>query len=72
MTPRAASDTTERGRTWIEQLQSAQGAVTDAERRRDELVRQAQADGLSVRAIAQALGVDKGTVSRRHPKAQRA
>jgi hypothetical protein len=68
MTPRGTSEDAKERRKWIARLQAARLAVDDAERERDELVRQAQAAGLSVRAIASALGVDKGTVSRRYPR----
>jgi hypothetical protein len=44
----------------------AQLAVERAEERRDDLVRQALAADVGVRAVAEALGVDKATVSRRY------
>jgi hypothetical protein len=51
---------------WYEAVARAQRDVEDAERRRDELVRQALEHGLGVRSAARALGIDKATVSRRY------
>lgn len=53
-------------RRLLERIRAAQGAVAAAERSRDVLVRQALAAGYGVRAVADVLGVDKGTVSRRY------
>ncbi len=49
----------------------AQRAVEEAERARDEIASQALAHGLGVRGAALALGIDKGTVSRRYNGAHR-
>lgn len=67
MSPRPSPEATTEGRHWIGKLERARQSVAEAELERDELVRQARASGLSVRAIARALGIDKGTVSRRYP-----
>jgi ketol-acid reductoisomerase len=71
MAPRNAFESTSEGQAWARQLREAQAAVVEAERRRDDLVRRAQDDGLSVRAIASAIGVDKSTVSHRYPRTAR-
>lgn len=47
-------------------LPAAQRAVEDAERRRDELVREELEGGVGVRGVAKAFGVDKATVGRRY------
>ena len=54
------------GKRWSAKLRQARQAVEQAESRRDELVRAALADGVGVRGVAIALGIDKGTVSRRY------
>lgn len=54
------------GRRWSAKLARAQRVVEEAERARDEIARQALAHGLGVRGAALALGIDKGTVSRRY------
>jgi heterodisulfide reductase subunit A-like polyferredoxin len=48
------------------QLRRAQRAVAEAERRRDDLAKEALVGGLGVRGIADALEIDKATVSRRY------
>jgi hypothetical protein len=53
-------------RRWHRKLEQAQLAVSHAESKRDELVHQALAEGVGVRGVAQAIGIDKGTVSRRY------
>lgn len=60
--------TTEEGQAWLERLERAQAVVEKATRERDELVHQALADGVGVRGVALALGIDKGTVSRHYGK----
>lgn len=57
---------TPQGRRWYAKLVQAQRAVERAESQRDELARQALREGVGVRGVAQSLGVDKGTVSRRY------
>jgi hypothetical protein len=57
---------TPEGQRWLTQLSTAQREVEDAERERDELALEALAAGLGVRGVAIALGIDKGTVSRRY------
>lgn len=57
---------TPQGRRWYAKLVQAQRAVDRAESQRDELVRQALREGVGVRGVAQSLGIDKGTVSRRY------
>lgn len=54
------------GRRWFGALHRAQLAFEDAQRRRDDLAREALAHGLGVRGAAKALKIDKGTVSRRY------
>ena len=63
--PRHAGDSTLEGQEWFTEVRAAQRAVENAERSRDETVREALAHGLGVRAAARALGWDKNTVSRR-------
>ena len=63
-------DTTE-GKRWLARLERAQRAVNEAENRRDQLARDALAHDVGVRGVAEALGVDKATVSRRYGKASR-
>jgi len=62
---------TKEGRRLLARLERAQRAVDDAERRRDQLAREALAQDVGVRAVAAALGIDKATVSRRYGKASR-
>jgi hypothetical protein len=57
---------TTEGKRWYAKLVQARLAVENAEHARDEMARQALAHGLGVRGAALALGVDKGTVSRRY------
>jgi transposase-like protein len=59
------SDTPE-GKRWLARLGRAQRAVDHAEQRRDEVVREALAHNVGVRAVADVLGIDKATVSRRY------
>jgi hypothetical protein len=59
------------GRRWVAKLERAQGAVNKAERRRDQLACEALAHGIGVRGVAEALGIDKATVSRRYGKTSR-
>ena len=63
---RTSGHVTDRGQLWVAQLEAAQQRVEEAERLRDDLVKDALADGLGVRGVARALGIDKGTVSRRY------
>jgi DNA invertase Pin-like site-specific DNA recombinase len=63
---RTAAERTATRRRWHRKLEQAQLAVSSAEGKRDELVRQALADGVGVRGVALAIGIDKGTVSRRY------
>ena len=63
-------DTTE-GRRLLAKLRCSQDSVKKAERHRDQLVREALDYGVGVRAVAEAVGVDKATVSRRYGKASR-
>jgi DNA invertase Pin-like site-specific DNA recombinase len=58
------------GQRWHDRVTQAQRAVDAAEARRDEIVRQALEDGLGVRGVALALGIDKATVSRRYRKSE--
>lgn len=57
---------THEGRRWYARLVRARCAVERAELARDELARQALDAGVGVRGVALALGVDKGTVSKRY------
>ena len=57
---------TREGQHWYAELHRAQLAVDEAANRRDDLARQALAHGLGVRGVARALGIDKGTASRRY------
>lgn len=66
----SGSDTRE-GRRWLARLARAQRAVEEAERRRDQLAREALAHDLGVRGVAAALGIDKATVSRRYGQGAR-
>lgn len=52
---------------WVMRIREADRAAREAAEARDELVRQALADGLGVRGAALALGVDKTTITRRYP-----
>lgn len=63
-------DTTE-GRRWLAKLERAHRAVGAAEARRDEIVREALDHDVGVRAVAEVLGIDKATVSRRYGRASR-
>jgi len=63
---RPAGYVTAEGRHWFVRLARAQRTVEKAERARDEIAREALAHGLGVRGAALALGIDKGTVSRRY------
>jgi hypothetical protein len=63
---RTAGHATEEGKRWLARLARAQHNVESAERRRDELAREALAHGLGVRGVASALKIDKATVSRRY------
>ncbi len=64
--PRTAGHETREGQRWIGKLSRAQHKVDAAEQERDEVVRDALADGLGVRGVAMGLGIDKATVSRRY------
>lgn len=64
--PRHAGDSTPEGQEWFSEVRAAQRAVENAERSRDETVRQALDHGLGVRGAASALGWDKTTVQRRY------
>jgi hypothetical protein len=57
---------TAEGKRWYAKLARAQQAVEDAERRRDEMAREALAHGVGVRGAAKALGINMATVSRRY------
>jgi hypothetical protein len=57
---------TTEGMRWYAKLERAQRVVDQAVARRDDMAREALASGLGVRGVALALGVDKGTVSRRY------
>lgn len=59
---------TKEGSRLLAQLERAQRTVDEAERRRDQLVREALARDVGVRAVAAALAIDKATVSRRYGK----
>lgn len=63
---------TSHGQRWFAELARAQRRVDDAERRRDDIARQALAHGLGVRGVAKAIGIDKGTASRRYRAEQAA
>jgi hypothetical protein len=64
---RRAIHETPEGRRWYAKLARSQRAVEQAEHRRDELARQALAEGaIGVRGVGEALGIDKGTASRRY------
>jgi hypothetical protein len=62
---------TPEGRLWFDRLKRAQRKVEEAERQRDELVREALSRGLGVRAAAKALGINMATVSRRYSQRER-
>lgn len=64
--PRSAGHTTEAGRRWSDRLRTAQARVDEATLERDELAVQALDDGLGVRGVAAALGVDVTTAQRRY------
>ncbi len=61
-----AGHRTPEGRDWYAKLARARRAVEQAQQRRDDLARQALRAGVGVRGVAEALGVDKATVSRRY------
>lgn len=62
---------TKEGRRLLARLDRAQRAVHEAERRRDQVAREALAHDVGVRAVAAALGIDKATVSRRYGRGSR-
>ncbi len=64
--PRRSGTATPDGQRWLSRLRQAQGRVEVAQRRRDELARQALEHGVGVRGVAEVLGIDKSTVSRRY------
>ena len=64
--PRLKGHVTPEGQLWFAEVARAQREVEDAERRRDELTREALAHGLGVRGAAKALGIHMATVSRRY------
>jgi hypothetical protein len=66
VTPRQPGHATPEGQRWLEQVKRAQSAVEAAERRRDDVVRQALERGLGIRGVAKALGIDKMTAQRRY------
>lgn len=75
MTPamvRPSRRDSEEGKRLLRRLERAQRAFQDAERRRDQLVREALAGQVGVRAVAAALGVDKATISRRYGRKESA
>jgi hypothetical protein len=64
---RTASHKTPAGRRWYAKLLRAQKAVERAEQKRDQIAREALATGeIGVRGVAEALGIDKGSASRRY------
>ena len=64
--PRTPGHLTAEGKRWYAKLARAQRAVEEAERRRDDIAREAIARGLGVRGAAKALGINMATVSRRY------
>lgn len=64
--PRLPGHVTSEGQLWFAELARAHREVMEAERRRDELARQALDHGLGVRGVAKALRIDKATASRRY------
>ncbi len=67
---RPSGDSTPEGQRWYDRVARAQRKVEDAERQRDEVVRDALEHGLGVRGVAKALDIDKATVSRRYRPTQ--
>jgi hypothetical protein len=56
-----------RSAAWSAKLLRAQKAVERAEQKRDQIAREALAAGeIGVRGVAEALGIDKGSASRRY------
>ena len=68
---RTAGHKTAEGRRWYSRLIRARRAVELAEGRRDELAREALQAGVGARGVGQALGIDKGTVSRRYGRGRK-
>ncbi|OAI39916.1 hypothetical protein AYO39_02240 [Actinobacteria bacterium SCGC AG-212-D09] len=64
--PRPPEHLDREGRQWFAKLARAQQRVRDAERRRDEIAREALAHGVGVRGAAKVLGINMATVSRRY------
>jgi hypothetical protein len=64
---RTASHKTPAGQRWYAKLVRARQTVERAEQRRDQLAREALATGeIGVRGVAEALGIDKSSASRRY------
>ena len=63
---RPAGHKTPEGRRWYSRLVRARKRVEHAERERDQLAREALRAGVGARGIAEALLIDKSTVSRRY------
>jgi hypothetical protein len=66
--PRHPSHDSEQGRRWFGDLREAQTKVERAENARDELARQAFANGLSARSVGTALNIDPATAWRRYAR----
>ena len=66
--PRRPSHDSEDGRRLFAALQGAQRRVEQAERRRDDLARDAVQRGLSAHSLAAALNIDPATAWRRYAR----
>lgn len=67
MSRRPSHDSAE-GRRLFQALNRAQKAVERAEKRRDDLAREAAREGLSARSLGEALKIDPATAWRRYAK----
>ena len=66
MSPRLPGHLTPVGKRWFVKIQAVQGLVRDAEEARDRTVHRALDQGLGIRGVAEALGIDKTTAQRRY------
>jgi hypothetical protein len=69
--PQTPGYATAEGAQWFDKLARAQRKVAHAERDRDELARRALDEGLGIRGVAKALGIDKTTAQRRYGRTGR-
>jgi hypothetical protein len=68
--PRRPSHDSDDGRRMFAALQTAQRRVEQAERKRDDLARDAVRHGLSAHSVAEALKIDPATAWRRYSQGE--